>query len=233
MERLANTDSDEPLGSVPSTPRPALSVRRRVTDQRDARGPVPVQPRTPTLPAIEAGSAENPVAPVVPHTPDMRDPSQVRAEARALVRAVQGASADTVSSASRAAAAAIDLAIVGSIAAVTIVLTLEILDRPIGDALALPIAPLATFLLIIATGYLLLFTVASGQTIGKMAVGLKVVASPGASAERPVLSPTQAAARAFATVPSVLAFGLGFLPALLSGGRALHDRLAHTRVIRA
>ena len=32
---------------------------------------------------------------------------------------------------------------------------------------------------------------------------------------------------------SVLALGLGWLPALFGRGLALHDRLAHTRVVRA
>jgi len=35
------------------------------------------------------------------------------------------------------------------------------------------------------------------------------------------------------TVPSVLALGVGFVPALVGDERALHDRLAHTRVVRA
>jgi uncharacterized RDD family membrane protein YckC len=232
MERLANTDSDEPLVSVPAEPRPPLSVRRRAADVRDARGPVPVERRAPVLPSME-GSPAHPTPAGVTPAPDVRDPAQVRAEARALVRAVQGAAGDDSSPAMRAAAAAIDLAIVGGIATVTILLTLRILDRPFADVLALPIAPLSAFLLMMAVGYLLLFTVAAGQTIGKMALGLKVIASDDASAERIALSPAQAAARALATVPSVLAFGLGFLPALLSGGRAVHDRLAHTRVVRA
>jgi len=43
----------------------------------------------------------------------------------------------------------------------------------------------------------------------------------------------QAAYRSVLMVPSVLALGLGFLPALVGGRRAVHDRLAHTRVVRA
>jgi uncharacterized RDD family membrane protein YckC len=43
----------------------------------------------------------------------------------------------------------------------------------------------------------------------------------------------QAAYRSVLALPSVLALGAGFLPALVGDERALHDRLAHTRVVRA
>jgi hypothetical protein len=39
--------------------------------------------------------------------------------------------------------------------------------------------------------------------------------------------------RALFTLPSVLVAGAGFLPALMGEERAVHDRLAHTRVVRA
>ena len=41
------------------------------------------------------------------------------------------------------------------------------------------------------------------------------------------------ALRSLVAIPSVLAFGAGFVPALMGDERALHDRLAHTRVVRA
>jgi uncharacterized RDD family membrane protein YckC len=43
----------------------------------------------------------------------------------------------------------------------------------------------------------------------------------------------QAAARSVLAVPSVVALGAGFVPALIGDERAVHDRLAHTRVVRA
>jgi uncharacterized RDD family membrane protein YckC len=42
-----------------------------------------------------------------------------------------------------------------------------------------------------------------------------------------------AAWRAGLTVLSVVGFGVSWLPALAGRGEALHDRLVHTRVVRA
>jgi uncharacterized RDD family membrane protein YckC len=63
-----------------------------------------------------------------------------------------------------------------------------------------------------------------------MALGLKVVGGAD-RAER--LTMTQAASRVLWTAPSALALGLGFVFAFVGDGRTLHDRLSHTRVIRA
>jgi uncharacterized RDD family membrane protein YckC len=48
-----------------------------------------------------------------------------------------------------------------------------------------------------------------------------------------VLTVRQALLRALLTVPSVLAAGAGFVQALVGDERAVHDRIAHTRVVRA
>jgi len=65
-----------------------------------------------------------------------------------------------------------------------------------------------------------------------MLMGLRVVADTVDSIDNP-LTMAQAALRAVLAPLSVLALGLGWLPALFGRGLALHDRLAHTRVIRA
>jgi uncharacterized RDD family membrane protein YckC len=95
----------------------------------------------------------------------------------------------------------------------------------------LPIAPTAAFLLVVGVGYLLMFTAAGGQTIGKMMTGIRVVADDDEHAGE-TLSVGQAFYREVLTVPSVLAFGAGFIPGLVGEQRALHDRLARTRVVR-
>jgi uncharacterized RDD family membrane protein YckC len=75
--------------------------------------------------------------------------------------------------------------------------------------------------------YFCAFTAVGGQTIGKMAAQIRVVtdadeAVDGACAFR----------RTMAAAASALVFGLGFVPALVGGERrALHDRVAHTRVV--
>ena len=88
--------------------------------------------------------------------------------------------------------------------------------------------------LLLNGGYLATFTAAGGQTIGKMATGIRVVpADPDAGAtDRVPLG--QAIVRAAGYLVSVLPAGLGFLPALFGPERrALHDRLADTRVVKA
>ena len=70
------------------------------------------------------------------------------------------------------------------------------------------------------------FTTASGQTIGKMLAGIRVV---GLHSARVPLG--NAIVRAAACLLTILSLGLGFLPAFTSRDRrAFHDRLAGTRV---
>ena len=131
----------------------------------------------------------------------------------------------------RMIAGAIDLLFLGAISAAVVWFTLRQCDLTWQQAQVLPIGPMAAFLAMVVVGYLFLFTAASGQTIGKMLVGLRVVADPDSGSEPPTIR--QASYRALLTLPSVLLLGAGFLPALFRPGLALHDRLAHTRVVRA
>ena len=132
----------------------------------------------------------------------------------------------------RAAAGAIDLLLLGGIDLLVVWLTVRLCALTFGQALTLPLVPLVAFCLLVDVGYLLLFTATTGQTLGKMAAGLRVVgAAPDAGLEP--LSLRQAIVRSLATVPSVVALGAGFIPALGGDGLAVHDRLAHTRVVRA
>jgi len=87
------------------------------------------------------------------------------------------------------------------------------------------------FLTAVSVAYLLMFTAAGGQTVGKMLMGLRVVGDAVGSIDDHLTMP-QAALRAVLAPLSVLALGLGWLPALFGRGLALHDRLAHTRVVR-
>jgi uncharacterized RDD family membrane protein YckC len=75
--------------------------------------------------------------------------------------------------------------------------------------------------------YLILFTGTLGQTLGKMALGLRVV-----PVGRGDMDLRRAGWRTLAMLLSIGAAGLGFLPAAFGDFRALHDRLAGTRVIR-
>ena len=64
-----------------------------------------------------------------------------------------------------------------------------------------------------------------GATLGKMAVGLRVMTSDGQR-----LSFMNATGRYFAKIVSALILGIGFLM-IAFGGTALHDRMAGTRVV--
>ena len=66
-----------------------------------------------------------------------------------------------------------------------------------------------------------------GQTVGKMATGIRVVAEDDRDVE-----PAKAIQRTLAALASVATVGIGFAPALFAGDRrTLHDRVAGTRVV--
>ncbi|MPZ19864.1 MAG: hypothetical protein GEV06_18410 [Luteitalea sp.] len=91
----------------------------------------------------------------------------------------------------------------------------------------LPLAPLIGFLALLDAGYLVTFTAASGQTIGKSIMRLRVV---GETSSRVPLG--NAIVRAVVYLVSVVPLGLGLLPMLFgSDRRAWHDRITGTRVV--
>jgi uncharacterized RDD family membrane protein YckC len=126
-------------------------------------------------------------------------------------------------------AAAIDWLMLSGLDLAVVYFTLRVSRLTTGEVLMLPPAPLLGFLLLLNGGYLALFTAASGQTIGKMAFGLKVV-----SGSEVPLTVGRAVVRAIAFLLSAVPAGLGLVPAAFDGARrGLHDRLADTRVVRA
>jgi len=77
-------------------------------------------------------------------------------------------------------------------------------------------------------GYLVAFT-AGGQTLGKMAAGIRVVPA----GREPAIDFGQASVRALIWIALAIPAGLGFLTAVFNREhRGLHDRLAGTRVVR-
>jgi uncharacterized RDD family membrane protein YckC len=128
----------------------------------------------------------------------------------------------------RGLAALLDLAILGAIDALVISFTLRLCGLDTSELGVLPPVPIILFFIIVNGGYLAAFTAAGGQTIGKMAFGLKVVGQ----SDAPV-SAGASIVRTFGCLLSIASLGIGFAPALLgAGGRALEDRLADTRVVR-
>jgi uncharacterized RDD family membrane protein YckC len=214
---------DEPLVRLPATPRAPLAVRKTpdTPKARAAAKPVP-KPADPE-PAFEFPED---IAPA----PEPVAAASVRAgDAPAARRSAGGEVATGVASgpAARLLAALLDHGLLLAIDATVIYFTLRVAALLPGDLTLLPPAPLVFFLGLIKVGYFASFTALGGQTLGKMAAGIAVVTDDGAG-----LDPGQAVKRALAGAVSLLAGGLGFLPALVaSDRRALHDRVAGTRVV--
>jgi uncharacterized RDD family membrane protein YckC len=87
--------------------------------------------------------------------------------------------------------------------------------------------PMAAFLLVMAFLYLTGFTVGGGQTIGKMVTGIRVTGDDGRGVDI-----TGAVVRSLGCIAAVATLGLLFVPAFFGPERrAVHDRLAGTRVV--
>lgn len=218
-------DRGRPMVSVPAVPRPPLSVRRKT--------PEPPRPRTRVEP-VASGRRLGPLEHDL-----LEDLQRVeREEALADLTARASARRQPMSPAfedaaipTRLAAAAVDGLVMAAIGGGVLLATLRLCGLGLDQAAVLPALPLIAFLLIISIGYLLMFTIAGGQTLGKMAMGIRVVANAAADAP-PVLTVRQAAYRELLSLPLVAALGAGYMPALLGRGPAVHDRLAETRVVR-
>ena len=191
---------DLPLITKPSPPRPPLAVRRATPD-------------VPRLRSVSARAA----------TLDLGLEPPARMEAPADKDAAQDATVGA-----RFAAFVTDVLILAGIDAAVVYFTMQICGIGLEDLGILPRAPLFAFLLVQNGGYLVAFT-ASGQTLGKMAAGIKVV-----SAEpRSSLDLGRAFVRELVWLVLAAPMGLGLLTVLSRDHRGVHDRFAGTRVVRA
>jgi len=128
----------------------------------------------------------------------------------------------------RMAAALIDAMLLFGLDSAVLYFTLRLCNLRPSELFQLPVIPLFAFLTLLNGGYFVAFTAVGGQSIGKMALGIKVVSDE----NRPVPF-GKATLRTLAYLVSALPFGAGFLPGVLGADRlALHDRLSHTRVVR-
>lgn len=235
---------DTPLISSPSPPRAPLSVRRATPDPahlpRPGRpkvprqgppsrpGPQPPAPPTPAPPAVP-WLLEEVAEPVSPHeaTPPPSVPGVHSAHGDGRRDGDPGAGQDA-SGGARLGALGVDLALLAALDLSVVHFTLAVVGYPWGRLAELPLLPLVTFCLMLDAGYFILLTGASGQTLGKMLTGTRVVGADGGRVPM-----TQAALRAALAPLSLVTLGLGYLPALAGRDRrALHDRLSRTRVVR-
>ena len=221
---------DTPLVTPPAVPRAPLSVRRGppiVTRQRQ-QGSFDADGLLPDSDPDSGGvlQAQGPVRSKRSVTPELEDeyPSantgpRGHGAAPRLARVVAGI---------------LDVGILGTIDLAVVYLTLRLCGLELTEVMVLPKLPMVAFLLLLNGGYLVLFTAAGGQTIGKMATRIRVVPSAGAGADGARVPFGTAVVRAAAYLASLLPAGLGFLPILFSpDGRAIHDRLSDTRVVKA
>jgi uncharacterized RDD family membrane protein YckC len=205
---------DEPLITRASPPRQPLAVRRATLEVPRVRGDAP---RTPSFDLV---------------LEDASSPTTGASAAARRAVASWGDVSDTIADAAVAArfvAVIIDLVILAAIDAVVIYFTMQICGLTLADVDVLPKGPLIAFLLVQNGGYLVAFT-AGGQTLGKMAAGIRVVP---ASTDAP-LDLGRAFLRTLMWVLLAVPAGLGFLSAIASRDRrGWHDRFAGTRVVRA
>ena len=217
-----------PLGTPPKSPPAAPMAMPSTLTRVPASPPAPAAPRrplavrrtTPALPRTRGASAE----PRLAQASNLELP--LPASRQASVEPITAGTSIAAAPVPRVLAASLDVLILAAIDLVVIYFTLRLCSLTVGEVGVLPMLPLAAFFLLLNGGYLVAFTTAGGQTIGKMALGLKVVGA----GDEPVSIGT-AAIRSAGCLLSTACLGAGLVPALV-GGRAVHDRLADTRVVQ-
>jgi uncharacterized RDD family membrane protein YckC len=210
-------DDDTPLITKPSPPRAPLSVRRSTPDVARLRAFAPSNPQGLDhgldLEAFDA------------HADPRLGPSD---RAQAMERDYAG-NLEDAGITRRISAAAVDSIILLAIDVVVIYFTMQICGVSPAEFGLLPKGPLVAFLVVQNVGYLVAFT-AGGQTLGKMAMGIKVISE---DIETP-LDLGCALKRTVMWLVLALPAGLGLVSAMFDRDhRGLHDRFAGTRVVRA
>jgi uncharacterized RDD family membrane protein YckC len=198
-------------------PRPAgtpLVVRRATSDvpraRRNTTRPLRMDP--PALPLVMD----------VPEAPAVEGPP---------ARAARPHGAESAGVGSRVAAAVIDGLLLLSIDAGVLWLTLRMagLEATFADLAIIRPVPMSAFFFVMAFIYLVGFTLGGGQTVGKMLTGIRVTGDDGRGVDI-----TGAVVRALGSLLAICTLGVPFIPVLFSADRrAVHDRLAGTRVVIA
>ena len=203
---------DVPLITKPSPPRPPLAVRRA----------------TPEMPRLRSVSARGATLDLGLEPPARVTATGVATRSIDVVppRADEEAERDATIGA-RFAAFVTDLLILAAIDAAVVYFTMQICGIGLEDLGILPRAPLLAFLLVQNGGYLVAFT-AGGQTLGKMAAGIKVVSVE----PRSSLNLGRAFIRELVWLVLAAPAGLGLLTVLSRDHRGVHDLFAGTRVVR-
>jgi uncharacterized RDD family membrane protein YckC len=208
---FGGTSSDDlPLITRASPPRAPLAVRRATPETPRARQE---PPRPALLDMSEPGPASDRAS-----TPGDR-------------RSTLAPETDGIAPAgifSRVVAVAIDLMVLAAVDILVLYFTMQICGLTAADLGVLPKAPLLAFFLLQNGGYFVAFT-AGGQTLGKMAMGIKVIST----GTREQIDVPHSVLRTALWLLLAIPGGLGFVTALFSPERrGLHDLFAGTRVIK-
>jgi uncharacterized RDD family membrane protein YckC len=215
---------DEPLIKLPVTPRPPLAVRRTPDSPRlqVVSRAVRAVERDPPL-EFEGATRTTP-EPVRDESAEVTPADRV---SRVPTNEVRPAATVLGAPMARVVAAAIDHALLAAIDVAVIYFTLRISGLVMSEWATLPAAPLVLFLLLLKLAYFSAFTTVGGQTIGKMALRIRVVTEDHRS-----IDAASALRRAAVGAVSTVLLGLGLLPAFFDAERrAFHDRVARTRVV--
>jgi uncharacterized RDD family membrane protein YckC len=226
---------DRPLVQVPASPRAPLAVRRTTPDPARLRAKYSRAARAKAEPIETSGD-------LLLHDPGDASETDARVDPRIVQPIARMSSVPTPSSlpadwlpgvgpAKRLMAAAVDGVLLLGLDAAVIWFTLSVCGLAPAQANLLPIAPLLLFFLLLDAGYLVLFTAACGQTLGKMAAGIRVVGTTTGAVINDRITIAQALMRSLGSIASMVPLGAGFWFALVGDRRAVHDRLAHTRVV--
>lgn len=192
---------------------PPLSVRRKIEITRTPPRPDPV--------------IEPPAEPAAFDWPDEPSLSQESVAPALVPDDAPSAVADALGP--RLRAGLIDVTVIAVNNLAILWLTIRVAGVTMEEWRLLPLVPLFGFLFLLDTAYLVTFTAASGQTIGKMITGLRVVYGEGARVPF-----GHAVLRSVALLLCAIPAGLGLLPIVLDPERrGAHDRLAGTRVVPA
>src|SRR5262245_30978123 len=209
---------DVPLITRVSPPRTPLAVRRATPEVSRLRSDA----RSPGYDFVPTDGDPKPAAP----TPRAVRRTIAVPEARLQEHESGDMPAAVIS---RVLAACIDVVLLAGIDVAVVYFTMQIVGVAFNEFAILPKIPLIAFLIVQNVSYFVLFT-AGGQTMGQMALGIKVISDDAGA------SPDLSHAMLRTLVWTILAVpaGLGLATALFSHDRrGLHDRFSGTRVVRA
>src|SRR4030095_3718790 len=181
-----------PAGGLPPVQQAAPDHEPLITRASPPRAPLAVRRATPEVPRMRA---EPPRPSLLDLSPEPLDELEIddvpvsqvgsasvtpaaRAEA-APWPAARPERPENADVATRLVAVIIDLLLLGAVDAIVIYFTMQICGISWQELGILPRGPLLAFLLVQNGGYLVAFTV-GGQTLGKMATGIRVIATESA-----------------------------------------------------